>query len=36
MLLADVDEALASFDWYVDAFPDDGGEARELRASATW
>jgi tetratricopeptide (TPR) repeat protein len=26
MLLGDVDGALASFDWYVDAFPDDGGE----------
>ena len=26
MLLGDVDGALASFDWYVDAYPDDGGE----------
>ena len=26
MLLGDVDGALASFDWYEDAYPDDGGE----------
>ena len=26
MLLGDVDGALASFDWYVDAYPDDSGE----------
>ena len=26
MLLGDVDGALASFDWYVEAYPDDGGE----------
>ena len=26
MLLGDVDGALASFDWYEKAFPDDGGE----------
>ena len=26
MLLDDVDGALASFDWYVDAYPDDSGE----------
>ncbi len=26
MLLGDVDGALASFDWYVDVYPDDSGE----------
>ena len=26
MLMGDVDGALASFDWYEDAYPDDGGE----------
>jgi len=26
MLMGDVDGALASFDWYQDAYPDDGGE----------
>ncbi len=26
MLLGDVDGALASFDWYVEAYPDGGGE----------
>ena len=26
LLLGDVDGALASFDWYEDAYPDDGGE----------
>ncbi len=26
MLMDDVDGALASFDWYQDAYPDDGGE----------
>ena len=26
MLLGDVDGALASFDWYVNAYPDDSGE----------
>jgi hypothetical protein len=25
MLMGDVDGALASFDWYEDAYPDDGG-----------
>ena len=28
MLLGDVGGALASFDWYVDAYPDDSGERR--------
>jgi len=26
MLMGDVDGALASFDWYEDAYPDDGGD----------
>jgi tetratricopeptide (TPR) repeat protein len=26
MLMGDIDGALASFDWYEDAYPDDGGE----------
>ncbi len=26
MLIGDVDGALASFDWYEQAYPDDGGE----------
>ena len=26
MLIGDVDGALASFDWYEEAYPDDGGE----------
>ena len=26
MLIGDVDGALASFDWYQQAYPDDGGE----------
>jgi hypothetical protein len=33
MLLGDVDGALASCDWYVAAFPDDGGEPYQ---SLTW
>ena len=33
MWLGDVDGALASFDWYVDAYPDDSGEPYQ---NLTW